>query len=87
MHRRMHAFVAMARNIAIANDVYEMLSKEKKRGESFSDVIRRLARSKGSLMDFYGAWGDLTDKEFEDIEEAIKSVNQPFEEALKRRGI
>lgn len=32
----------MARNIAVSDDVYAMLSKAKMEGESFSDVIRRL---------------------------------------------
>jgi len=79
--------IPMAKTIAIANDVYEMLSREKMRDESFSEVIRRLARSKGSLMDFYGAWGDLSEEEFREIEEAIKSADQPLSEVLKRRKI
>jgi len=32
----------MARNIAVSDDVYAMLSKAKMEGESFSDVIKRL---------------------------------------------
>jgi len=87
MHSRMHTSVGMARNIAVANDVYEMLSKEKKKGESFSEVIRRLAPRKGSIMEFFGAWGDLSAKESKAIEEAMESVDQPLNEALKRRRI
>lgn len=36
----------MAKTIAISDDVYEMLSKAKMKGESFSDVIRRLLRQR-----------------------------------------
>lgn len=32
----------MARTIAISDEVYEMLSKAKMKGESFSDTIKRL---------------------------------------------
>lgn len=34
----------MAKTIAVSDDVYEMLSKAKMKGESFSDVIRRLLK-------------------------------------------
>ena len=34
----------MAKTIAISDEVYEMLSKAKMKGESFSDVIKRLLR-------------------------------------------
>lgn len=36
----------MAKTIAISDDVYEMLSKAKMKGESFSDVIRRLLKQR-----------------------------------------
>jgi len=34
----------MAKTIAVSDDVYEMLSKAKMKGESFSDVIKRLLK-------------------------------------------
>ena len=34
----------MAKTIAISDEVYEMLSKAKMKGESFSDVIKRLLK-------------------------------------------
>ncbi len=34
----------MMKNIVVADDVYEMLSQERREGESFSDVIRRLGK-------------------------------------------
>lgn len=75
----------MAKTIAIADDVYQMLSKEKRDGESFSNVIRRLQRSRGSLMDCYGLWGDLPEKEFQRIKEAIEGLDRPLSDELKRR--
>src|SRR4030067_305470 len=57
----------MARNIAVADDVYEMLSKEKRDGESFSDVIRRLARRRRSILEFAGAWADIPDEEVREV--------------------
>jgi len=78
----------MAKTIAVANDVYEMLAKDKRRGESFSDVLRRWRRSKPSLMDSFGLWGDMPEEEFRRIKKAIESVDRPVMEelGLKRRG-
>jgi len=75
----------MAKNIAVADDVYEMLTKEKREGESFSDAIRRLGKRRKSILEFYGAWADIPDEEFREMEEMWKWANQPLEEALGRR--
>jgi len=39
-----YQYTIMAKTIAVSDDVYEMLSKAKMKGESFSDVIRRLLK-------------------------------------------
>lgn len=77
----------MAKTIAIADDVYELLSKDKGDAESFSDVIRRWRRNKGSLLDCYGLWGDIPDKEFREMEAAIYGLDRPASQELKRRNI
>lgn len=83
LHMNMHTQNEMAKNVALADDVYETLQKEKREGESFSDVIRRWHRSKGSLMDLFGVWGDIPEEEFRRMEEAIHSVDRPISEELK----
>lgn len=85
MHMSMHTQNLMARNIAVADDVYEMLAKDKREGESFSDVLRRWRRSKPSLMESYGLWGDIPDDEFGRMTEAIESLDRPLSEELGRR--
>lgn len=75
----------MAKNIAVADDIYEMLTKEKREGESFSDVIRRLGKRRKSLLEFAGAWADIPDEEFREMEAAWKWANQPLEEAFGPR--
>ena len=77
----------MAKNIAVADDVYEMLDKEKQKGESFSEVIRRWRRNRGSLLDCYGLWGDIPEDEFREIEAAISGADRPASEELKRRRV
>jgi predicted CopG family antitoxin len=83
IHMHMDMQDEMAKNVALADDVYEMLQKDKREGESFSEVIRRWRRSKGSLLDFFGVWGDIPDEEFRKMEEAIYSADRPIAEELK----
>ena len=44
----------MAKTIAVSDEVYELLSKLKLPGESFSDVIKRVIKRGGKLMDIAG---------------------------------
>ena len=45
----------MAKNIAVSNDVYELLRKVKLPGESFSDVIRRQFKQGAKLSGIRGS--------------------------------
>ena len=45
----------LAKTIAVSNEVYEVLKKIKLPGESFSDVIMRLIKRRGSLLDIVGS--------------------------------
>lgn len=61
----------MAKNVALSNRAYSVLSKLKKPRESFSDVVVRLAEGddKPSIRRLVGVWKD--DKE---VEKAYKEV-------------
>jgi predicted CopG family antitoxin len=39
----------MAKNIALADDVYRDLKRMKREGESFSELIRRLMKNRGEI--------------------------------------
>jgi predicted CopG family antitoxin len=59
------------KTITVTEEAYRMLAKEKKADESFSEVIKRLARDRGKLSDSLGAW-KMTDKEAEQIFSGLK---------------
>ena len=86
----MHTQDLMAKNIAVADDVYELLAKEKRGEESFSDVIRRLAARKPKLAELFGALAGLPEEEFQRFRTAALSVDRPLSEELgwkkKRRA-
>lgn len=56
------------KTISIGEDAYELLASNKKKSESFTEVIKRLTK-KHSLMELAGI---LTDKEAEDLKQHIK---------------
>ena len=70
----------MAKTIAISDDVYEMLSKAKMKGESFSDVIRRLLKRR-TISDIPKI---LDENEAEVIKEIMRRQREADIERLKR---
>jgi predicted CopG family antitoxin len=46
-----------SRNIAVQKAVYDALIQEKRAGESFTSVLRRLLDQRGGLEELSGAWG------------------------------
>ena len=46
-----------SRNIAVQKAVYEALDREKRAGESFTSVLRRLLEQRRGLEDVWGSWG------------------------------
>ncbi|HLC67012.1 MAG TPA: antitoxin VapB family protein [Candidatus Nanoarchaeia archaeon] len=82
----------VTKTLTITEDAYDLLKHRKVEGESFSDVIRKLAMKKGDISQFYGAWRDLmTEEEAEqmkhDIEEADKRNTEHVFKKLARHGL
>jgi Uncharacterized conserved protein len=62
------------KTITISLEAYEALRRLKRPGESFSDVILRLARSQPDLSELAGAWSDVPEEEAEEILKSIKEA-------------
>jgi predicted CopG family antitoxin len=64
----------MAKNIAVSDDVYELLSRLKLPNESFSDTIKRLAK-KPRLSEIAGS-KTVTKEEWAKVEEMFRRQKQ-----------
>ena len=67
-----HSIIAMTKVISLSEKAYQTLKGMKKTGESFSDVVLRVAdkEKKRSIMEFAGCWkGD-------DVDEVLADSNE-----------
>ncbi|MSR86424.1 hypothetical protein EXS74_03440 [Candidatus Woesearchaeota archaeon] len=75
------------KTITLMDDAYERLKTLKSAEESFSDIVRRLTSEKGSILQFAGAWKDLSEKEGDELKKKIlegRKASSRVEE-LKRK--
>jgi len=57
----MHMYMG-SRNIAVQNSTYEALNREKRSGESFTELLRRLLEQREGLSELSGHWGRSVQK-------------------------
>jgi|HubBroStandDraft_1064217.scaffolds.fasta_scaffold00957_12 predicted CopG family antitoxin len=53
----MHMYMS-SKNVAIQRTVYDALAREKRSGESFTELLARLLAQKGTADEVRGAWGN-----------------------------
>jgi predicted CopG family antitoxin len=54
-----------AKTVALDPEAYEMLRRNRRSGETFSDAVKRLAGRRRSILDFAGMWKDIPDADLE----------------------
>ena len=76
----MHIVLLMTKVVSLSNEAYQTLKQLKKSGESFSDVVLRVAgeRKKKSLLEFSGKWAG------DDIDEVFLQVKKDREQSASR---
>lgn len=75
----MHAYTDThmgTKTISIMDDVYELLTSNRKDKESFSDVIRRSLDKKKELMHYAGSWKDMSDTEHKMLGETVSRLRR-----------
>ena len=64
------------KTITVMEDAYKLLLLNKKMEESFSEELRRILPKKKSIMEFAGAWKDMSEKETEEMKNNIKKLRK-----------
>ena len=72
VHAHMHC---MTTTISLTKEAYEALVRLKRNGESFSELILRIAKEKERVWDYFGSI-PLTQKEEHDIMESIDRLKK-----------
>jgi len=62
-----------SKTITISEEAYNALLKEKLKNESFSDVILRLTKRFGRIMESFGKF-QMNDDEYLEIEKDLKNL-------------
>lgn len=79
-----------SKTVVLREEAYEFLRKEKRPGETFSDVVLRLRGTSRPLSSFAGAWKDMPRKDMAKIREAIRQGREGdrdrIDRLLKRKG-
>jgi predicted CopG family antitoxin len=72
------------KTVTLSLDAYEALAALKREGESFSEVIRRLAGSQILLSPFAGAWKGAPKAKLEAIRASLKRSDSLSKAKLRR---
>ena len=87
MFKHTHMFMAV-KTITVTKEAYEALASEKKKDESFSEVILRTHKKKGNvenIMKFVGAWKHVPDKVIENMKKDIENIRKRSTKRLLER--
>lgn len=58
--------------VALDGEAYASLKAQKRLGESFSDVVKRISKPRRSILEFAGAWKGIPAKDWKALEESYR---------------
>ena len=70
--------------ISLDREAYELLRRRRRRGESFSQVIKRLAGNREPLASFIGAWKTMPSGMVADLERERRQMRRLDDERSRR---
>ena len=73
----------MTKTISITDEAYEVLRREKRDSESFTDVIIRLTKKKARLSDYAGIWKDIPESDLREAQAKLQTLWAGFEKEVK----
>lgn len=72
------------KTVTLSEDAYLVLASRKREGESFSEVVRRLARSEQSLREFVGGWQDASTAKLDRFEAWLEDTDRTSRSEMSR---
>jgi predicted CopG family antitoxin len=63
--------------MSVSEDAYDLLDRMKNKDESFSEVIRRLAKRR-SIADYAGLWADVSNEEMDAYLKVVRELSGPL---------
>lgn len=76
-----------SKTVALDNEAFELLSRQKKGDESFSDTVKRLARPRRPISFFGGMWSDMSENEHKELDRTysdLKAADRRRAENVRR---
>ena len=65
-----------SQTVALDTEAYELLKRQKRAEESFSDAVKRLARPRRPITSFGGMWSDMSGKERKELDQLYSSLRE-----------
>ena len=78
----------VTKTITVTEEAYKALASDKKKEESFSQVILRTHKKKGSweaVSKFIGAWEHVPDKVIKDMKKDIEKLSRNSMKSVARK--
>ena len=73
-----------ATSIALDREAYDLLRRQKRPGETFSQVVKRLAGASQPLSSFVGAWKGLPARTLKEIERERRRMRELDDERFQQ---
>lgn len=70
-----------SKNITVTEEAYERLAEHKREGESFTDVVLRLAGDERDVMSGFGAMADV-----DGFREEAEATRDDLDDSLRERA-
>jgi predicted CopG family antitoxin len=72
------------RTVALDDEAYEMLRRQRRAGETFSEAVKRLSGRRRSILTFAGSWKDIPAEELERIRLFLSEGRQRDRKRVER---
>jgi predicted CopG family antitoxin len=73
-----------AKTVALDPEAYDMLRRQRRAGETFSDAVRRLNGRRRSILDFAGIWKDIPEEDFAKIRAFFAEGRRRDQERMRK---